>query len=44
MEMTDDETTNANVKYWVNFSGNFNALRHDSTHVHVIAAESPISG
>lgn len=39
--MTDDESINDNVKYCVNFSGSFSALRQDSTHVQVKAAASP---
>lgn len=39
--MPDDETINANVKYWVNFSGSFKALTQDSKQVQVKAAARP---
>ncbi len=42
--MIDEETTNASVKDWANFSDNFSALAHDSTHVQVMAAANPNSG
>lgn len=40
-ETMDDEITSANVTDCTNFSDSFNALKHDSAHVQVIAPASP---